>query len=197
MTTPVRGRPRSAQVDAAILEAARDLLASEGYARMTVEAVAARAGVGKAAIYRRYPGKPDLAAAAVAGLSAAFALPDTGSVRSDVLTMLREFRGLMERFHGLPVIGTMLAEQAHNPELLERFREQVIRPRRAMMQEVLRRGIARGELRGDADLEFVGELLVGSWFARHLAGLPVPRDWAERVVDVALAGIAAGPLEGT
>jgi AcrR family transcriptional regulator len=196
MTTSVRGRPRSAQVDAAILEAARALLASEGYARMTVEAVAARAGVGKAAIYRRYPGKPDLAAAAVAGLSAAFALPDTGSVRGDALTMLREFRGLMERFHGLSVIGTMLAEQAHNPELLERFRERVILPRRAMMQTVLRRGVERGELRADADLELVSEMLVGSYFARHLAGLPVPRDWGERVVDMVLGGLAVGPPAG-
>jgi AcrR family transcriptional regulator len=185
-----RGRPRSEAVDRALLAAARDLLAERGYARTTVDAVAARAGVGKAAIYRRYRDMPDLVAAAVSELPQLRVAPDTGSARGDAVALLRDFRRAIERFAGMVMVGTMLAEEPHSPELLERFRERVIGPRRALMRAVLARGVQRGELRAGADLELAADMLAGAYFARHLAGLRLPRDWAERVVDAALDGLA-------
>jgi AcrR family transcriptional regulator len=185
-----RGRPRDPGVDAAIVEAAVRVLRERGFAGMSVEGVAAEAGVGKAAIYRRYRDKADLAATAVTAVRDTGGPPDTGDARADLLERLRRVRAGIEAA-GMPMIGTLLVEEENTPELLERFRERSIRPGRQGGREILERARGRGEVREDADLDVALDMLVGSLFARHLAGQPFPPDWEQRVVDAVWRSIAA------
>lgn len=177
------GRPRSAEADRAILAAVLRLLADEGYAGLTMEGVAAAAGVGKTTVYRRYSGKEDMVTAAIAELTADEDLPDSGDSRADVLVLLRRFVAARERKQSMQLLGTLFLERDRNPELLRLFRQRVIEPRRGRMLAVLNRGRDRGELRDDLDAALVAEMMIGAYFARMLNGLPFPRDWAEAVVD--------------
>src|SRR5919204_5612287 len=125
-----RGRPRSAAVDEAILEAALAEMAEQGYARMSVDAVASRAGVSKPTLYLRHPSKAALATAAVASLRSSPRPEPTGDTRADLVALLRLFRSGVERPYGIAMIGTVLAEEAHTPELMRLFRERLVEPRR-------------------------------------------------------------------
>ena len=185
------GRPRSAEVDEAILQAAFRLLASGGYTRMSVDAVAAEAGVTKPSIYLRFPrGKAELAAAALAhGRDRSRAVDETGDTRSDLVAHLEHFRRGIERPFGMSMIGTVLAEEQHMPGLLQRFREYVVEPRRRRFRAVLERARERGELRTDTDVDAAIAMLVGAYYAWYLAGASFPREWAERVVDTVLDGL--------
>lgn len=190
MTGPgTGGRPRSARADRAILQAALTQLVDGGFARMSMASVAAAAGVPKSTVYRRYAGKEDLATAAVAEFRDVAEPPDLGDVRAEVLDLVRGFERRMAGT-AMSFVGDLLVEERHNPELLRLFRERVIAPRREMMLEILRRGQARGEVRADADLAIAADVFIGSYFARHLSGEPIPADWAERVVGQHLAGLA-------
>ena len=185
------GRPRSAEVDEAILQAAFRLLASGGYTRMSVDAVAAEAGVTKPSIYLRFPrGKAELAAAALAhGRDRSRAVGETGDTRSDLVAHLEHFRRGIKRPFGMSMIGTVLAEEQQMPELLQRFREYIVEPRRRRFRAVLDRARERGELRTDTDVDAAIAMLVGAFYAWYLAGSPFPRDWAERVVGTVLDGL--------
>jgi AcrR family transcriptional regulator len=186
-----RGRPRSEATDRAILEAALALMARKGYARMSVEAVAAEAGVGKPTLYLRYPGKAALATAVLAHLREQTAPRETGETRADLVAQLRHFRQGIERPFGMSMLGTVLAEEHYTPELLAQFREHVVEPRRRMLRSVLEGAQARGELAVDADLEWAVNALVGSFYASYLAGSAIPRDWPQRVVELILEGLAS------
>jgi len=187
-----RGRPRDPAIEDAILEAAAARLADDGYARMSMEAVARDAGVTKPTLYRRYPTKIELAVAALARVAAAEPAVDTGSARADLVAMLGSFRRSLTGTRSLALLGTVLSEETHTPELAARWREALLRPRRAGLRAALERGVARGEVRADADLEAVVNLLVGSFYARHLTGEGIPRDWPRRVVDTVWAGVEDG-----
>lgn len=184
-----RGRPRSEAADRAILEAALALMARDGYARMSVDAVAAEAGVSKPTLYLRYPSKAALATAALAHAREVTAPEETGDTRADLVAQLRHFRAGIERPFGMAMLGTVLAEEHHNPELLAQFREHVVEPRRRMLRSVLHRAQERGELAAGADLETAVNALVGSYYATYLAGRAVPRDWAQRAVELTLDGL--------
>ena len=176
-----RGRPRSPRHDRAILDAALAVMARDGYARMSVEEVAREAGVTKAAVYRRHPrGKPELAAAALADLRGRGDVAPSLDPRADVLRELRRLRRGVERPHGYAMLGTVLAEEAHTPELLELFREHVVSPRR----ERLRAALARLPLR--VDPAAATRMLVGSLYAARLAGDRLPRRWPEDELDALL-----------
>jgi AcrR family transcriptional regulator len=177
------GRPRSAEADRAILDATLELLYDEGYAGMSMEAVAEAAGVGKTTVYRRYRDKADLVTAAIASMPGLNELPESGDTRADLLELLRRILRSKERVQSMRLLGTLWAEEERNPELVRLFRERVIAPRRSMMIEVLRRGQERGEVRDDVDPSLVIEMLVGAHFARQFNGAPFPRDWAGQVVD--------------
>jgi AcrR family transcriptional regulator len=177
-----RGRPRSAEADQAILDATIKLLYEEGYPRMSMEAVADAAGVGKTTVYRRYRDKADLVTAAIAAMPGAEQMPDSGDTRTDLLEVLKRVVRSKQRVQDMRLIGTLWAEQERNPELVKLFRSRVIAPRREMMLEILRRGQERGQVRGDVDPGLVLEMLVGAHFARQFNGRPFPRDWAEQVV---------------
>jgi AcrR family transcriptional regulator len=183
-------RPRSGEIDSRILDAALAVLSREGYARMSIEAVAAEAGVSRPTVYLRYASKAALAAAAVAAFRERDLPARTGDARADLIAQLRHFRRGIERPYGVAMIGTVLAEEPHTPELIERFRERVVAPRRAELRAVLAAARNRGELRADADLDAAVSMLVGSYYASRLAGRRLPRGWPAAEVDAVLSGLA-------
>lgn len=189
-----RGRPRDPETDRRILGAALRLLARDGYARMSLDAVAALAGVTKPTIYRRYQGKAALAEAALAALAATRdeSVPvATGVLRADLVAQLRHFRRGVSRPAGVALVGTVLAEEQETPGLLALYRERIVTPRRRLIRRVLELAVARGELRPDADLDLAGNALIGAYYAQYLAGTPFPDDWEEQVVAVILDGLLA------
>jgi AcrR family transcriptional regulator len=187
------GRPRSAAADQAILDTAIRLLAEQGYDAMSIEGVAAAAGVGKTTIYRRYPNKRDLV---VAALGSVAAIPpehlDSGNALDDILALIRETLDVMRRTGvGFSMAGTFLVKERDEPMLLALFRERVLWPRFELGARILRRGMERGELRPDIDPEVVLPILVGSTFARHIAGLPEDEAWLASMLDTVWNGIAS------
>jgi AcrR family transcriptional regulator len=184
------GRPRCAETDRRILQAALRQLATAGYARMSVEAVAAEAGTTKPTVYRRWPGKAALAVAALAHFQATDPPRRTGATRADLCAALHDFRTKLLRPNGMAMIGTLLVEERHTPELIALFRRRIVRPRRRMFREILEAAREQGELRPGADLDAAVNMLVGSLYARYLTGEGIPADWVERVVATVLAGIA-------
>jgi AcrR family transcriptional regulator len=184
------GRPRSPAVDAAIIEAAIHLLSTEGYARMSMDGVAARAGVSKATIYLRYAGKADLATAALAHLRETGRPPSTGDLRTDLLAQLRQARRNAERVTVMALVGTCLTEEHHTPELLRLFRERTLQPRRAIYRRMLDDAAAAGGIDPGVDREAVIDLLSGAYQARYLSGDGFPDGWEDGVVDVVMACLA-------
>jgi AcrR family transcriptional regulator len=189
--TPSAGRPRSEEAHQAILDATLGLLAEVGFSALTVEGVASRAGVGKATIYRRWASKLPLVVEAFGGLPA-LEDADTGSVERDLKTMLRAY---LELFHKTPlgaVIPSLAGERAHNPELSKIF-DPVMKGRRQPLVRALQRGVARGELPRDLDVELGADLVVGPIAVRlFFTGRPLQPDLVEPMVDLALAGLRKG-----
>lgn len=188
--SPGPGRPRDGAFDARILDATLELLAEVGYPSMTLDHVAAKAGVSKPAIYRRWGSKAQLATAALARLQASAAPARSGDARADLVTLLASFRRLLLRPHGLALIGTLLAEEHSNPELIALFRERIVAARRAQVRSLLEEAAARGELRRAADLDAATNALIGSFYARYLSGERIGVDWPERVVALVWSGLA-------
>ena len=184
------GRPRSERADKAILDAALDLFAESGAGGVCIEAVAARAGVGKATIYRRWPGKEDLLLEALSTLKSPLPEPRGASVREDLVAMV----GVMVEDAADPRrmrrYNLLHGEGEKYPKLMERYRHNVVEPRRELMRSVLRRGAGTGEIRADADVEVAILLLIGATIARskHETEQPPP-GFAERVVDQVLLGL--------
>ena len=184
------GRPRDPEVERRILAATLRQLGEAGYSRMSVESIAAETGVGKPAIYRRWSGKADLATAAVSTLRIQEPPVDTGATQGDLEGILKNFRKSLLRPNGMALVGMVLAEESHAPELLALFRERIVEPRRKMLRTVLGRARARGELCAEADVEIAVATLVGAVYARYLARGTVPADWPKRIVAMVWRGIA-------
>jgi AcrR family transcriptional regulator len=186
------GRPRSERAERAIIDAALSLFAESGPEGLCIERVAARAGVGKATIYRRWPGKEDLLLDAIAALKSPLPEPAGRSVREDLVTLL----GAMCRQAADPrrarEFALLLGEGAKYPRLMARYVETVLEPRREVIRSVLRRGMATGELRPDLDVDTALFMLVGAVLVRGGHELQaVPPGYPERVVDELLRGLAA------
>ena len=185
------GRPRSERADRAILDAALDLFGEHGVDGVSMETVAARAGVGKATIYRRWPGKEELLLDALGQLRSPLPEPRGESVREDLVAML----AVMLRDAADPArmrpYALLLGEGDKYPRLLCRYKETVLEPRHEMISSVLRRGIASGELRPDADVEVATYMLTGAVMARGKHAQGDPAGFDERVVDEALLGLRA------
>lgn len=186
------GRPRSAESHAAILRATLQLAIEDGLAGMTIEAVAARAGVGKTTIYRRWSSKQELMAAAVRFIAHDLDVPDTGSLRGDYLALARAAIGSLAP-GALKLMPRLMLEAADDPELFAVCREVLIDPRRAALRAILERAIARGEARAGIDLDVAIDVLIGPMIYRTLisgadpaalAGLP------ESVFELVARGLA-------
>ncbi|BCJ39275.1 TetR family transcriptional regulator [Actinocatenispora thailandica] len=202
MNEPTRPRPPTggallrAPVTDAITRAALDELAESGYAGMSMEAVARRARVGKAALYRRWNSKQEMVEQIVAGLSwHAVPVPDTGSLRGDVDSYLAHAAALRQDLQATRIIADLSAEAIRNPRLAQVFATALREPRRAAGTAMLRRAVERGELPADLDAELALDCLVALAHARPQAltasgelADPYPRD---NLVEVVLTALAA------
>jgi AcrR family transcriptional regulator len=185
------GRPRNVATDQAILENALKLLIEQGYNTMSIEAVANGAGVTKPTIYRRYPSKRELVAAAISSLVETFKLPpDSGSVRSDLLNYFRQVF-TTSKINIASIFGAMIVSERDEPALMELLRRQIMAPRLVIANQLFQRGIKRGELRADISIPIVTQMLLGSLIARHVSGDPEDDVWLEDLVDTLLRGLAA------
>jgi AcrR family transcriptional regulator len=154
-----RGRPRSEQADEAILDATLKMLGTQGVAGTTIEGVAAAAGVGKTTIYRRWPTKTDLILAAISNIVPAGEPPDTGTMAGDMAALAETQRRRLAGSGLSGVVPRVLAESMGDPELHRDFVERVVRPFRDMLRLFIQRGIDRGELRPDLEIEPLVDLL--------------------------------------
>lgn len=189
------GRPRSARADRAILQATIEILVEVGYGKMSVEAVAARAQVGKATIYRRWQSKKELVAEALRQLSDDVPAPDTGNTREDLIALLLDFRRVNSASYLGPMVGRIMSAAINNPEFMKIYWENTISPRRSAVAEILLRGQSRGELRPDLNLDLVLDMLPGTSLYRMLIsrhGLEnAPPINAEELANTIWNGIAA------
>jgi AcrR family transcriptional regulator len=189
------GRPRSERAHRAILQAANELLESEGFAAVTVEAIADRAEVSKATVYRWWPNR---AAVVMDGflsiVSSEVPFPHTSRAREDIRIHMRR---LAEAFSGKigRTVAALIAEGQSDPELAEALRSRWLSVRRTEAREILELGIERGELREDLDPEVAVDVLYGPIYYRMLVGhAPLDDDFADALADHVFAGLAArGP----
>jgi AcrR family transcriptional regulator len=190
--TRSRGRPRSDSTHRRILLAARDLLMERNFAEFRIEHVATRAGVSKAAIYRRWPSRQALAQELLVELAGPhIEIVETGDTRDELLAcVVNPMRAVTDTPFG-PVIRSLLSQIATDPRLGDPFRATVVQARRDEIARVVERGIARGDLRTDADPRIATELLVGPVYFRVMFGGELTRDFAERIVDAVWRGYAA------
>jgi AcrR family transcriptional regulator len=194
----MRGRPRSAAIDEAVLAAVRRQLSEGGYASLSFAAVAEEAGTTRPAIYRRWATKAALAESAMASypmgeppqLAAPEPAPDPFD---DLLAELEDFRRGVSLPGRLSLVGTML-QSTTAPDAAARYRARVVAPRRARLRAILERAAAEGAIDRDADLDVAVTMLTGSWYARCLAGEREPEDWPRRIAELAwraLGGVTA------
>ncbi|NNL68158.1 MAG: TetR/AcrR family transcriptional regulator [Myxococcales bacterium] len=182
------GRPRSEEAHQAILDATLELLSEVGFSALTVEGVAQRAGVGKATIYRRWPSKLPLVVEAFGGLPRLEEV-DTGDLAGDLKTMLKSYLQLFNTTPLATVLPSLAGERAHNDALSEVF-DPVLKGRRRPLLGVLERGVARGELPEDLDLELAADLISGPIAVKlfFTGGKLSPR-MVGPIVDLALSGL--------
>jgi len=188
----VTGRPRSSVADRAIMDAAVHLLARDGYQSMRMTDVALQAGVGKPTLYRRYPTKADLVAAAIVALTAGpQPEPELPSgTEAALLTLLSATATALATPGGMTILGSLLAQEQRDPELIAAFRARVFEPRHAVVRVVLTRGIETGDVDPKTPIDVVVDLLFGALLARAILGEPVTNAWLAGVVDVAMRGAA-------
>ncbi|GLV83234.1 TetR family transcriptional regulator [Streptomyces lavendulae subsp. lavendulae] len=187
------GRPRDGRVDAAIREAVRELVGESGYGALTMDAVAARARVGKAAIYRRHASRGELVFAALVHGREPQPLPDTGSLHGDLAALA----GLILGIFSDPVVEAatpgLLADLKQHPDTAARFRDTFIAGERATVTDLLERAFARGELAERADPALVHAVLLGTAFAWvFLLGRAPSPSLAPALAVVAAAAVTAG-----
>jgi AcrR family transcriptional regulator len=190
-STSRRGRPRSDRAHRAILDAARELLVEGGFADLRLEHVAARAGVGKATIYRRWRSKEELALDLMLELASPnIPVAETGDTREELAAVVHNaMRALTDTQFG-PVLRALLSQIALNPALGDPFRARVVGARREAVARVMARGIARGDLRPDVAPEIATELLVGPVYFRLMFGGALDAGFAARVLEAFLEGHA-------
>jgi len=192
------GRPREARADQAIRAATLELMAEQGAQALRMGDVASRAGVGKATIYRRYRSKDELVTDAVGGLVSEIAVPDTGSTRSDLLALMNEAVELYSNSLAAGLMPTVVDEMSRNPEFAEIARDRFLTGRRAALREVFERGVGRGDLRRDLDVELALDVLGGPLFYRlMITGGPIDARLAANVVELILRGFAPAPPSAT
>jgi AcrR family transcriptional regulator len=191
------GRPRDARAHQAIVDATLDLLTAQGYARLTIEAIAARAGVGKTTIYRRWSAKGPLVIEAISGLFHLGPMVDTGDTRRDLAAFLEAVVAALAAPLAGGTIPGLTNDMAADPEVAAQFRDFVVEPKRARLRAILDRAEARGELAPDTDRELILDMLVGPVLWRALiTGTALDAKVAERIVDKVVRGFDLRPANG-
>lgn len=191
MTTEL-GRPRDKRIDRAVLQATVELLAQTGYAELSVDAIARRAGTSKPAIYRRWPGKAHLVHEAVFPISGATAIPETGSLAGDMREMVRRTAQVLTTpaaRAALPgLVGEMAADLTLHSALLERFGDILSRG----LSDRLAEAAARGEIRPDVTAAELVEVVAGTTFLALLTrGDTLDDSWVDRTAAFITRGIRA------
>jgi AcrR family transcriptional regulator len=186
------GRPRSEHAYQAIIDAALEVFAECGPDGLGIEQVAARAGVGKATIYRRWPGKEELLLDAIGALRTPLPQPQGRSVRADLAAVVEALCQEATDPRRARQFALLHGDGLKYPRLLARYNQIVMEPRRELIRTVLRRGVATGELREDTDVESATFLLSGAVLARGgCAAEPSGNRYARRIVAELLRGLAA------
>lgn len=186
------GRPRNAHADLAILDATTQLLIEVGFARLSVNAVAARAGVGKATIYRRWRSKTELLRTTLARIKEATEGTDTGDLRRDLQAFLRASVEHFVDSEGAHLMPQLCAEAQFDAELRALLHANS-RSRRDVVHQILDRARRRGELRDNLDFEVIVDMLTAPIFIRKLiTGAPVDTRATDEAVDLLLGGIVRG-----
>jgi AcrR family transcriptional regulator len=181
-------RPRSS--GSAVIRATLDLIAEHGVTAVTVDAVADRSGVSRPTIYRRWGSRDSLIRAAYAWTLRSPVEPDTGAVRGDLLALLRQLVGYLNRIRVFP---SLMEAAARDPELAA-MRERAEREARDTYERVLRRGVERGELPADVDVGLFTELVLSPFVYRRVVGQSVIDPASiEPVVDTVLAAFSRIP----
>lgn len=187
-----RGRPRDPKTDERIIQSAAELLRKRGFERMTVDDVAARAGVGKATVYRRWPSKDDLAVAAMERLySVEFPDPDTGSIHDDLEESFRSVLAFIGSSEGAAYLKLSIAESVRDERIAALYRTATERAE-DQARLMYTRAIERGEIRDDVDLDCCVQWLGGVIAARAITNRPMPTvQDVPCLVEMALRGIVA------
>lgn len=183
------GRPRDARVDGAVMEAARALLAEKGFAGTTVEAIATRAGVGKATIYRRWPTREALLLAVTTAELPDIPTPDTGDLRQDLLLVFTSLAEQIRTAGPASYLGDLISESTRNPAMRKDF-QAMIQQRRSLCADVVAQARQRGEVRKRIDPDLVLDLISGSIFYRKLfSDEEADTAYVEQAIDAVLDGI--------
>ena len=187
-----RGRPRDQSVDGTVMEAVLDLVGEEGLASLSMEAIAVRAGVSKATIYRRWSSKEDLVIDAVASLVGSIQLPVDGDIRTTLIELLQRFRSFMSHMAAGAIFPWLVSEVAAGTDVGRHYAEAVILPRRQALAGVIQAAIDRGELRADLDVNLAVQMVMGPTLMQKLMGsfLESGEHWEENLVDALLRGWA-------
>ncbi|MFH8290846.1 TetR/AcrR family transcriptional regulator [Streptomyces sp. NPDC018059] len=200
-TPPSRtgGRPRSATADAAILEATRQGLVELGWSKLTLGAVATRAGVAKTTLYRRWAGKSELVVDAVAELFDELELPDRGSLAADIEGVVLQFAALLGRPETKTALMAVVAESTTDEPLRHRIRESIVDRQKRLVLAGRKRAQERGELPVEPDAsaaartaDLIFDVIAGAVVHRALVSAePVDEEWARRFTLLLLGGLAA------
>lgn len=168
-------------------------LAAVGYGKLSIEAVAKRAGAGKAAVYRRWPSKQEMAVALVSDVAVgAIDIPDTGSLRGDVRQFLVGAQVALCHPLARAIVPDLLAEATRSGQLADALLEAVRTPRRAKAAHLLRRAVERGELPTDTDLELGLDFLAGPMYWRlAVIRTSTAADYLDRLTDKIIAAVKA------
>ena len=181
-----RGRPRRADADAAILAATLELLSEVGVAGLSMDLLAQRAGVGKATIYRRWDSKEALILDTLRMEASPIPVPDEGSVREDLLVYMDAVIEYFAPGRGSDTLPHLIEASCYDEQLRASL-DDYTRERQATTRRILHRGIERGELPVDTDVDLITDVILGPFFYRHLmTGATVDRAFTHRLVEFAL-----------
>lgn len=156
------GRPRSIHADQAIIQATLELLAEVGYQSMSIEAIAARARVGKTTIYRRYTSKEELVADAIESLREDLSIPNTGSFWGDIDILTKDAAKRIDSPLGRQTLALTISTASSNPQFAEVYQTKYTKLRREALSKVLERAKSRGEIDKDADIDLIIDILSGA-----------------------------------
>lgn len=190
---PARGRPRDPSRDEAIIDATIDVLVRDGYDRLSMEGVAAAAGVGKATVYRRWSTKAELVIDAMASLKPAIDTIDSGTLEGDIeLLIAASCSPHSQRLQ--QVMVSVCSALPREPDLLEAFKNRFTEPRIALITHMLERARGRGELGPEVDISIAASLVPSLMLQRALmTGMPAGRVYAEQVVGSVLLPVLGLP----